>query len=111
MLHCSIWNLYVSLKRSRWSAGRSRSHDIEPTFRAWRQEILNSRRPKEEYFMDKNTETTAPKLASIPQMDAPQAFREMAEKGTTHAKETYEKINAATTSSGRFDQKQLFDGG
>jgi phasin len=29
--------------------------------------------------------------------DAPQAFREMAEKGTTQAKETYEKINAATT--------------
>jgi hypothetical protein len=25
--------------------------------------------------MDKNTETTAPKLASIPQTDAPQAFR------------------------------------
>ena len=47
--------------------------------------------------MDKNTETTAPKLASIPKMDAPQAFREMAEKGTTQAKETYEKINAATT--------------
>ena len=47
--------------------------------------------------MDKNTETTAPKLASIPQTDAPQAFREMAEKGTTQAKETYEKMNAATT--------------
>jgi hypothetical protein len=59
-----------------------RSHDIDPTFRASRQEILNSRRPKEEYFMDKNTETTAPKLASIPKTDAPQAFRAMAEKGT-----------------------------
>ena len=47
--------------------------------------------------MDKNTETPAPKLASIPKTDAPQAFREMAEKGTTQAKETYEKINAATT--------------
>jgi phasin len=47
--------------------------------------------------MDKNTETTAPKLASIPKTDAPQAFREMAEKGTTQAKETYEKMNAATT--------------
>ena len=47
--------------------------------------------------MDKNTETTAPKLASIPQTDAPQAFREMAEKGTTQAKETYDKIDAATT--------------
>jgi len=47
--------------------------------------------------MDKNTETTAPKPAGIPMKDAPQAFREMAEKGTTQAKETYEKINAATT--------------
>ena len=37
MLHCSIWNLYVSLKRSRWRAGRFRklrSRDIDPTFRA-----------------------------------------------------------------------------
>ena len=37
--------------------------------------------------MDKNTETTAPKPAGIPMKDAPQAFREMAEKGTTQAKE------------------------
>jgi phasin len=42
--------------------------------------------------MDKNTETTA-----IPRKDAPEAFREMAEKGTTQAKETYDKIDAATT--------------
>jgi phasin len=47
--------------------------------------------------MDKNTETTAPKLAGIPKTDAQQAFSEMAEKGTTQAKETYEKMNAATT--------------
>ena len=39
--------------------------------------------------MDKNTETTAPKLASIPKTDAPQAFREIAEKD--------EKMNGATT--------------
>jgi len=52
--------------------------------------------------MDKNTETTTSKLASIPQTDAPQAFREMAEKGTTQAKETYEKINAATTETANF---------
>ena len=53
--------------------------------------------------MDKNTETTAPKPASIPQTDAPQAFREMAEKGTTtQAKETYETINAATTETANF---------
>jgi phasin len=47
--------------------------------------------------MDKNTETTAPKPAGIPMKDAPEAFREMAEKGTTQAKETYDKIDAATT--------------
>ena len=52
--------------------------------------------------MDKNTETTAPKPAGIPMKDAPQAFREMAEKGTTQAKETYEKINAATTETANF---------
>jgi phasin len=64
---------------------------------ASRQEILNRRRLKKEYIMDKNTETTAPKLAGIPKKDAPEAFREMAEKGTTQAKETYDKMNAATT--------------
>ena len=47
--------------------------------------------------MDKNIETTAPKPAGIPKKDAPEAFREMAEKGTTQAKETYDKIDAATT--------------
>ena len=52
--------------------------------------------------MDKNTETTAPKLAGIPKPDARQAFREMTEKGTTQAKETYEKMNAATTEAADF---------
>jgi hypothetical protein len=47
--------------------------------------------------MDKNTETTDMKPAGIPKKDAPQAFREMAKKDTTQAKETYEKMNAATT--------------
>jgi phasin len=47
--------------------------------------------------MDNDTENTAPKPAGIPKKDAPQAFREIAEKGTTQAKETYEKMNAATT--------------
>ena len=41
--------------------------------------------------MDMNTETRATKPAGFPKKDAPQAFREMAEKGTTQAKETYEK--------------------
>ena len=47
--------------------------------------------------MEKNTETTAPKLAGIPKNDAPEAFREMAEKGITQAKETCDKMNAAAT--------------
>jgi phasin len=47
--------------------------------------------------MDMNTETTATKPAGFPKTDAPQVFREMAEKSTTQAKETYEKMNAATT--------------
>jgi phasin len=47
--------------------------------------------------MDKNNETTAPKPAGIPKKDAPEASREMAQKGTTQAKESYEKIDAATT--------------
>jgi phasin len=34
--------------------------------------------------------------------DAPEAFREMAEKGTTQAKETYDKIDAATTETANF---------
>ncbi len=45
--------------------------------------------------MDTNTKTTKP--AGFAKTDAPQAFREMAEKGTTQAKETYEKMTAATT--------------
>jgi phasin len=71
--------------------------NIEPTFRASRQEILNRRRPKEEYFMDKNSETTDTKPAGIPKKDALQAFRETTEKGSTQVNETYEKMNAATT--------------
>jgi phasin len=47
--------------------------------------------------IDMNSKTTATKPASFPETDAPEAFREMAEKGTTQANETYEKMNAATT--------------
>jgi phasin len=47
--------------------------------------------------MDKNIETTATKSAGSPKTDAPEAFRDMAEKGTAQAKETYDKMNAATT--------------
>ena len=46
--------------------------------------------------MDKNTETTDLK-PGIPKKYAPQAFREIAEKGNLQAKETYEKMNGATT--------------
>ena len=41
--------------------------------------------------MDMNTKTTGTKTG------APQAFREMTEKGTTQAKETYEKMSVAST--------------
>jgi hypothetical protein len=47
--------------------------------------------------MNMNTKTTASKPAGFTKTDAPQAFREMAEKGTTQTKETYEKMSAATT--------------
>jgi phasin len=47
--------------------------------------------------MDMNTETTATKPAGFPKKDAPQAFHEMAEKGTTQAKENYEKMHVAST--------------
>ena len=46
--------------------------------------------------MATTTNTAAQKPANSPMTAAPQAFREMAEKGTTQAKETYEKMNAAT---------------
>ena len=47
--------------------------------------------------MDMNSKTTTTKTAGFPNPDTPQAFREMAEKGTKQAKETYEKMSAATT--------------
>jgi phasin len=47
--------------------------------------------------MDMNAKSVPKKSASSPKIDAPQAFREMAEKGTTQAKETYEKMSAAGT--------------
>ena len=44
--------------------------------------------------MDKSNETTAPKPASIPKKDAPEAFREIAEKGH-HASQR--NLNAVST--------------
>jgi len=46
--------------------------------------------------MATTTNTASPKSASSPMTAAPQAFREMAEKGATQAKETYDKMGAAT---------------
>jgi phasin len=57
--------------------------------------VLNRKRPKEKHLMNKNTETTATKPASFP--NGPEAFRDMAEKGATQAKETYENMTAAST--------------
>jgi phasin len=47
--------------------------------------------------MDMNAKSVPTKSASSPKIDAPQAFREIAEKGTSQAKETYEKMSAAGT--------------
>jgi phasin len=46
--------------------------------------------------MATTTHTAAQKPAGSPMTGSPQAIREMAEKGTTQAKETYEKMSAAT---------------
>jgi phasin len=46
--------------------------------------------------MDMNTKTTS-KPAGSAEASGPQAFREMTEKRTAQAKETYEKMSAATT--------------
>jgi phasin len=47
--------------------------------------------------MDMNSKTKTAKTAGFPNTDAPQVFREIAENGTKQAKETYEKMSAATT--------------
>ena len=49
--------------------------------------------------MDTTTNKTATKPAGFPP-DATQAFREMAEKSSAEAKQTYEKMSAATTEAG-----------
>jgi phasin len=46
--------------------------------------------------MATTTYTETPKSTNSPMADAPQAFRAMAETGTTQAKEAYEKMSAAT---------------
>ena len=47
--------------------------------------------------MATTTHTAASKPTSSPMTDTPQAFRAMAETGTTQAKEAYEKMSAATS--------------
>ena len=50
--------------------------------------------------MATTTNTAAQKPANSPMTAAPQAFREMAEKGTAQAKEAFEKVSAATAETG-----------
>jgi phasin len=45
------------------------------------------------------TKTKTAKLASFSKLDATQAFRAMAEKGTAQAKESFERVSAATAES------------
>ena len=47
-------------------------------------------------MLDSTNKTTTAKSASSPRMDATQAFRATAEKGTAQAKEAFEKVSAAT---------------
>ncbi len=54
--------------------------------------------------MDINTKTTSTKPTGSAEA-SPQAFREMAEKGTMQAKETYEKMSAATSEAADLIQK------
>lgn len=46
--------------------------------------------------MDSTTKATTTKPASSPKMDATQAFRATAEKGSAQAKEAFEKMSGAT---------------
>src|SRR5512142_2138980 len=47
-------------------------------------------------MMDATTKTTTTKPASSAKMDATQAFRATAEKGSAQAKEAFEKMSGAT---------------
>ena len=47
--------------------------------------------------MDMYTKTNASKPAGSPKANGPKAFRDMAEKGTMQAKDTFEKLSAAST--------------
>jgi len=47
-------------------------------------------------MLDSTTKTTTTKPASSPRMDATQAFRATAEKGTAQAKEAFEKMSVGT---------------
>ena len=46
-----------------------------------------------------NTNASGSKSAGAAKMEAPQAIREMAEKGTAQAKASYEKLSAATAAA------------
>jgi len=47
-------------------------------------------------MLDSTTKTTTAKAASSSKLDATQAFRATAEKGTAQSKEAFEKVSAAT---------------
>ena len=53
-------------------------------------------------MMDSTTKTTTAKPASSPKMDATQAFRATAEKGSAQAKEAFEKMTGATAEATDF---------
>jgi phasin len=58
--------------------------------------VYIGKRPEDECPMDTKP-TTVTKPASFPKIDASRALSEMAEKSATQAKETFEKVSAATT--------------
>ena len=53
-------------------------------------------------MMDSTTKTMTAKPASSPKMDATQAFRATAEKGSAQAKEAFEKMTGATAEATDF---------
>ena len=53
-------------------------------------------------MMDSTTKTMTAKPASSPKMDATQAFRATAEKGSAQAKEAFEKMTGATAKATDF---------
>ena len=70
-----IFQGHVDVESPRKALRQLQSEEIGLTLRASRPEVVNRKRPNYEYLMDMNA---------------------VVEKGTTQAKETYEKMNAAS---------------